>query len=54
METEKSEHSEYTKIIERLFIFVDTRNIDMNRQLNLAVNPEIIKILVQQLQTATP
>lgn len=38
------------KIIERLFVFVDTKDIELNRSLNIVVNPEIIKILFKQVE----
>lgn len=41
---------ECSKIIERLFIFVDTKDPKLNTELQLAVNPEIIKILFKQVE----
>jgi hypothetical protein len=40
---------ECEKIIERLYVFVDTKDIRQNIRLNLVVNPEIIKILINQV-----
>jgi hypothetical protein len=41
---------ECLKIIERLYIFIDTKDIDQNKRLQLVVNPEIIKIIINQVQ----
>lgn len=41
---------ECTKIMERLFFFVDSKNVELNRILNIAVHPEIIKILFKQAE----
>ena len=41
---------ECLKIIERLYIFIDTKDIDQNTRLQLVVNPEIIKIIINQVQ----
>ena len=40
---------ECLKIIERLYIFIDTKDIDQNKRLQLVVNPEIIKIIINQV-----
>jgi hypothetical protein len=40
---------ECEKIVERLYVFVDTKDIRQNIRLNLVVNPEIIKILINQV-----
>lgn len=36
--------------MDRLFVFVDTKDIELNRSLNIVVNPEIIKILFKQVE----
>jgi hypothetical protein len=45
---------ECLKIIERLYIFIDTKDIDQNKRLQLVVNPEIIKIIINQVSHEPP
>ena len=40
---------EVGKILERLFVFVDSKDMELNVSLSLVVNPEILKILFTHL-----
>lgn len=41
---------ECLKVMQRLFDFIDTKDVELNKKLNLIVNPEIIKILIKQVE----
>lgn len=41
------------KVKERLFVFADSKDQQQNMSLSLVVNPEIIKILLDQLLAST-
>lgn len=41
-----------SKILEKLFVYAENKDININRIRGLVVNPEIMRVLIQQLANA--
>lgn len=43
------EEDPFSKILEKLFIYAENKDLNINRIRGLIVNPEILRVLIKQL-----
>lgn len=49
MNLPSSESSGIDKILEKMFIYADNKDLNINRIRNIIVNPEILRVLIHEV-----